>query len=68
MTKAMGEMILNEIRGDVPLLIIRPAVIESSYKQPFPGWIQGNRYLLNLLYINTSNLINPSNLFIFVQF
>ncbi|KAL8491660.1 hypothetical protein ACS0TY_023306 [Phlomoides rotata] len=43
MTKAMGEMILNEIRGDVPLLIIRPAVIESSYKEPFPGWIQGNR-------------------------
>ncbi|KAK6116833.1 hypothetical protein DH2020_049463 [Rehmannia glutinosa] len=42
-TKAMGEMVLNEIRGDVPVVIIRPAVIESSYKQPFPGWIQGNR-------------------------
>ncbi|KAG8375853.1 hypothetical protein BUALT_Bualt09G0002300 [Buddleja alternifolia] len=43
MTKAMGEMVLNEIRGDVPLLIIRPTVIESSCKDPFPGWIQGNR-------------------------
>ncbi|KAK4403259.1 Fatty acyl-CoA reductase 2 [Sesamum angolense] len=30
-------------REDIPLLIIRPTVIESSYKQPFPGWIQGNR-------------------------
>ncbi|KAL1561438.1 alcohol-forming fatty acyl-CoA reductase [Salvia divinorum] len=43
MTKAMGEMALGEIRGDVPLLIIRPTVIESTYKDPFPGWIQGNR-------------------------
>ncbi|KAK6116788.1 hypothetical protein DH2020_049521 [Rehmannia glutinosa] len=43
LTKAMGEMVLNEIRGDVPLVIIRPTVIESSYKEPFPGWIQGNR-------------------------
>ncbi|KAG8380978.1 hypothetical protein BUALT_Bualt06G0072700 [Buddleja alternifolia] len=43
LTKAMGEMVINEIRGDIPLLIIRPSVIESSYKEPFPGWIQGNR-------------------------
>ncbi|KAL0322792.1 UNVERIFIED_CONTAM: Fatty acyl-CoA reductase 2 [Sesamum angustifolium] len=43
MTKAMGEMVINEIRGDVPVLIIRPSVIESSYKEPSPGWIQGNR-------------------------
>ncbi|KAK4436636.1 Poly(ADP-ribose) glycohydrolase 1 [Sesamum alatum] len=43
LTKAMGEMVLNEIRQDIPVLIIRPTVIESSYKQPFPGWIQGNR-------------------------
>ncbi|KAL0432839.1 UNVERIFIED_CONTAM: Fatty acyl-CoA reductase 2 [Sesamum latifolium] len=43
MTKAMGEMVINEIRGDVPVLIIRPSVIESSYKEPTPGWIQGNR-------------------------
>ncbi|CAA0818434.1 Fatty acyl-CoA reductase 2 [Striga hermonthica] len=42
-TKAMGEMVLNEIRENVPVLIIRPTVIESSYEQPFPGWIQGNR-------------------------
>ncbi|KAL7127984.1 hypothetical protein ABFS83_14G285300 [Erythranthe nasuta] len=43
LTKAMGEMALNEIRGDVPVLIIRPTVIESSFKEPVPGWIQGNR-------------------------
>ncbi|KAL0303973.1 UNVERIFIED_CONTAM: Fatty acyl-CoA reductase 2 [Sesamum radiatum] len=43
LTKAMGEMIINECKGDTPVLIVRPAIIESSYKEPFPGWIQGYR-------------------------
>ncbi|KAH6834884.1 hypothetical protein C2S53_003884 [Perilla frutescens var. hirtella] len=43
MTKAMGEMVLDEIRQDVPVLILRPSIIESCYKEPVPGWIQGNR-------------------------
>ncbi|KAL3828425.1 hypothetical protein ACJIZ3_017227 [Penstemon smallii] len=43
LTKAMAEMVLNEMRENTPLLIIRPTVIESSYKEPCPGWIQGNR-------------------------
>ncbi|XP_030970517.1 fatty acyl-CoA reductase 2-like [Quercus lobata] len=44
-TKAMGEMLLNSMRGDIPLVIIRPSIIESSIKEPFPGWIQGSRML-----------------------
>ncbi|KZV34796.1 fatty acyl-CoA reductase 2-like [Dorcoceras hygrometricum] len=43
MTKAMGEMVIHETKGDVPVLIIRPSVIESCYQEPLPGWIQGNR-------------------------
>ncbi|KAL8491662.1 hypothetical protein ACS0TY_023308 [Phlomoides rotata] len=43
MSKALGEMAINEIREDIPLLIIRPSVIESTYNEPSPGWIQGNR-------------------------
>ncbi|KAK4385236.1 Fatty acyl-CoA reductase 2 [Sesamum angolense] len=41
LTKAMGEMIINECKADTPVLIIRPTIIESSYEEPFPGWIQG---------------------------
>ncbi|CAF1850329.1 unnamed protein product [Brassica napus] len=40
-TKAMGESLLHSNRGDLPVVIIRPSVIESSYKEPFPGWLQG---------------------------
>ncbi|RVW92320.1 Fatty acyl-CoA reductase 2-like [Vitis vinifera] len=47
-TKAMGEMMINSMRGDIPLVIIRPTVIGSTLEDPFPGWIQGNRYLISL--------------------
>ena len=39
-TKALGEMVLESQRGDVPTAIIRPAIIESSLRDPLPGWIQ----------------------------
>ncbi|KAJ3681564.1 hypothetical protein LUZ60_016053 [Juncus effusus] len=42
-TKAMGEMILGDMRGDLPLVIIRPTIITSLFKDPLPGWMEGTR-------------------------
>ncbi|KAK8683354.1 hypothetical protein V6N13_039416 [Hibiscus sabdariffa] len=42
-TKAMGEMLLGKFKGEFPLVIVRPSMITSTYKQPFPGWIEGLR-------------------------
>nr|XP_028955733.1 alcohol-forming fatty acyl-CoA reductase-like isoform X1 [Malus domestica] len=42
-TKAMGEIFLENSKGNLPLVIIRPTVVTSTYKEPFPGWIQGFR-------------------------
>ncbi|OMO68814.1 Male sterility, NAD-binding protein [Corchorus olitorius] len=39
--KAMGEMIIDSIREDVPVVIMRPALVEGTYNEPFPGWIEG---------------------------
>lgn len=44
-TKAMGEMLLGSMRGDVPVVILRPSIIESTHNDPFPGWIEGNRMM-----------------------
>ncbi|KAG0448444.1 hypothetical protein HPP92_027833 [Vanilla planifolia] len=44
-TKAMGEMVINSLRGDIPVVIIRPSIIESTLREPFPGWIEGNRMM-----------------------
>ncbi|KDP46041.1 hypothetical protein JCGZ_13487 [Jatropha curcas] len=46
-TKAMGEMLINSKRESltVPIVIVRPSIIESTYREPFPGWIQGNKVI-----------------------
>uniref|UniRef100_A0ACD5ZA79 Uncharacterized protein n=1 Tax=Avena sativa TaxID=4498 RepID=A0ACD5ZA79_AVESA len=42
-TKAMGEMMLGHLRGDFPVVIIRPSIITSTLKDPLPGWMEGIR-------------------------
>ncbi len=43
LTKWLGERIVRRDRGAVPLTIFRPAIIESAYEDPAPGWIDGLR-------------------------
>ncbi|KAI3895439.1 hypothetical protein MKX03_016205 [Papaver bracteatum] len=42
-TKAMGEMLIGKYGADVPIVIIRPTIITSTYQEPFPGWSEGVR-------------------------
>ncbi|KAJ9699472.1 hypothetical protein PVL29_008186 [Vitis rotundifolia] len=42
-TKAMGEMLLGRLKENLPLVILRPTIISSTYKEPFPGWVEGIR-------------------------
>ena len=42
-TKSLAERRVLEERGPLPLVIFRPAIIESSVAEPHPGWIQGSR-------------------------
>ena len=42
-TKSLAERRVLEERGPLPLVILRPAIIESSIAEPHPGWIQGSR-------------------------
>lgn len=45
-TKAMGEMVVSDPKNNLPLIIIRPTIVTSTYKEPFPGWIEGVRYVV----------------------
>ncbi|KAG6433090.1 hypothetical protein SASPL_104697 [Salvia splendens] len=47
-TKAMGEMLLGELKENIPLVIIRPTIVTSTYKEPFPGWVEGVRTIDSL--------------------
>ncbi|WP_047863938.1 HAD-IB family hydrolase [Rubrobacter aplysinae] len=42
-TKSLAERRVLAERGDLPVVILRPAIIESSHREPYPGWIQGTR-------------------------
>jgi HAD superfamily hydrolase (TIGR01490 family) len=42
-TKSLAERMVVAERGETPLVIMRPAIIESSHREPYPGWIQGTR-------------------------
>src|SRR5205085_2258293 len=42
-TKALGERALLQNRGEIPVSIVRPSIIESSLQEPYPGWIRGFR-------------------------
>ncbi|KAF7805696.1 Fatty acyl-CoA reductase 3 [Senna tora] len=47
-TKAMGEMILEDLKGNLPVVIVRPTIVTSTYKEPFPGWAEGVRTIDSL--------------------
>ncbi len=40
-TKAMGERVVEELAGDLPVTVVRPSIIESALEKPYPGWIEG---------------------------
>lgn len=42
-TKFLGEQLIYQQHGKVPTVIIRPSIIESSLREPEPGWLDGLR-------------------------
>jgi alcohol-forming fatty acyl-CoA reductase len=40
-TKSLGESILARDGADFPVAIVRPSIVESSERSPFPGWNEG---------------------------
>ncbi|KAL8479872.1 hypothetical protein ACS0TY_026714 [Phlomoides rotata] len=44
-TKAMGEMVLEKFKEKANVIILRPTIITSTFRDPIPGWIEGVRTL-----------------------
>jgi alcohol-forming fatty acyl-CoA reductase len=42
-TKNLGEQAVSEMKGNIPVSIVRPSIIESAFSEPRPGWIRGFR-------------------------
>lgn len=39
--KAMGERVVADMGKDIQVSVVRPAIVESSLRYPYPGWIEG---------------------------
>ncbi|VAH12388.1 unnamed protein product [Triticum turgidum subsp. durum] len=50
LTKALGEMLLANLGRDLPVVIVRPSIILSTFQDPMPGWIEGTR-TIDMLYV-----------------
>jgi Male sterility protein/haloacid dehalogenase-like hydrolase len=50
-TKSLGESLLAEDGGGLPISIARPSIVESSVKQPFRGWNEGVNTTAPLSYL-----------------
>ncbi|MDQ3978243.1 MAG: HAD-IB family phosphatase [Actinomycetota bacterium] len=42
-TKALAERAVEEIKGPIPVTVVRPSIIESAAAEPHSGWIRGFR-------------------------
>ena len=44
-TKAIGKMMIDKLSEDIPVAVIHPNAVESTFKEPFPVWMEGNRFV-----------------------
>jgi len=51
-TKSLGEQLVLAVRGELSVAIVRPSVIESAVRDPFPGWNQGVNTSAPLTYLS----------------
>nr|AFK33782.1 unknown [Medicago truncatula] len=42
-TKALGEMLVEKLKGNLSVVILRPAIVTGTLREPFPGWVEGLR-------------------------
>jgi long-chain acyl-CoA synthetase len=53
-TKALAERLVHGAQGLGPRTIVRPAVVESALRYPFPGWNQGINTSAPLVWMNAN--------------
>ena len=51
-TKSLGEQLVFAARGAIAAVVVRPSVIESALRDPFPGWNQGVNTSAPLTYLS----------------
>ena len=62
LTKSLAESLIAKYGADLPIAVVRPAIVETSVQQPFRGWNEGINTSASLSYLlGTSFRQLPSN-------
>jgi fatty acyl-CoA reductase len=62
LTKSLAESLIGKRGAGLPVAIVRPAIVETSIRKPFPGWNEGINTSASLSYLlGTSFRQLPSN-------
>jgi thioester reductase-like protein len=51
LTKSLAESLIASRGRDLPIAVVRPAIVESSVRKPFPGWNEGINTSASLSYL-----------------
>lgn len=55
--KSLGEQLIAE-QDRVPCAVVRPAIVESALRFPFPGWLEGGRTAAPLVLMALGGLLD----------
>jgi thioester reductase-like protein len=62
LSKSLAESLLGKYGADLPIAIVRPAIVETSVGKPFSGWNEGINTSASLSYLLGTNFRQlPSN-------
>ncbi len=50
-TKTLAELLVKSRRGRIDYTIVRPSIVETSLRYPFPGWNEGIQGTAPLIYV-----------------
>jgi long-chain acyl-CoA synthetase len=51
LTKSLAESLIAKYAADLPIAVVRPAIVETSLQQPFRGWNEGINTSASLSYL-----------------
>ena len=59
-TKNISERMLQNRRGDLPMVIIRPSIVGAAYQEPMPGWVDNLAALSGFIFVFGLGIINEA--------
>ncbi|XP_073831837.1 fatty acyl-CoA reductase wat-like [Musca autumnalis] len=59
-TKSLAEHVINDHRDTLPIGILRPSIVISSYEEPMPGWVDNINGPIGMLVASGTGLMRTS--------